>query len=151
MTASAGSVSGIGEFPPFLVEVLLTGSPDWPRRYTASVAGEERASGLERFAIDGSLSATYPSGAGDRELAVGEGSEPDAVAAIVHTILSRNPRCRRVVTAAPVGDLAAIALAEEAGFRYVVDVDTHSAELSLLVAEPEWVLALPSAIEDIPL
>jgi len=56
--------------------------------------------------------------------------------------LDADPRCRRVVYAAPAGDSTALGAATAAGFRYVVDVDLPDVSLSLLVAEPGWVTAI---------
>ena len=73
---------------------------------------------------------------------------PDRLAEILaktaHEVLGNDPRCRRVVFAAPVDDLTSIAAAQAAGFRYVVDVDIPGEELSLLVAEAHWVTAIDS-------
>jgi hypothetical protein len=66
-------------------------------------------------------------------------------------VLDSDPRCRRVVLAVPERDLEAIGWAEDAGFRFVVDVETRAGAHSLLVVEPDWVLAQPNALEDIPI
>ena len=66
------------------------------------------------------------------------------LARTAHEVLDNDPRCRRVVFAAPVDDLTSIAAAHAAGFRYVVDVDIPGEELSLLVAEAHWVTAMDS-------
>ncbi len=138
--------------PTFSIHSSTLPNPAWPRRYDATTAaGDAAATVLERFAVDGNLKNAYPAGAGDRQLAIVQPSTTEAVSAIVHSILTDNPRCRRVIIAADEGDLPAIAAAEAAGFRYVVDVDTADGTYSLLVAEPEWVLILPRDLEDIPL
>jgi hypothetical protein len=56
-----------------------------------------------------------------------------------------------VVLPVPELDLDAIGWAEDAGFRYVIDVETISGGYSLLVTEPQWVLDQPAILEDIPL
>ncbi|MEO6116677.1 MAG: hypothetical protein ABIP33_09855 [Pseudolysinimonas sp.] len=93
----------------------------------------------------------YPAGTDDRELIIEGDPTSVAVAELTHRVLSEHPHCRRVVLPVPERDLDAIRWAEAAGFRYVVDVQTRSGEYSLLVAEPEWVLAQPHILEDIPL
>jgi hypothetical protein len=129
-----------------------TGDRDWPTALDALGAdGKLLGSARVRLAVAGDLAETYPVGLADVQIAIESGCSAHALAAIVADIFASNQRCRRVVDAAPAENLAAIALAEEAGFRYVVDVDTHTASYSLLVSEPEWVLAQPSALEDIPL
>jgi hypothetical protein len=99
----------------------------------------------------GDLVDAYPAGTHDKQLTV-EGTPPVSdVRDFVAQVLDDDPRCRRVVLAVPEGDLAAIAWAEDAGFRFVVDVETRSGTHSLLVVEPAWVLAQPHALEDIPI
>jgi hypothetical protein len=61
-----------------------------------------------------------------------------------------DPRCRRVVHAVPAGQRDQIAAAESAGCRYVVDVDLGREELSLLVAEPDWVTDTDIDIDRVP-
>src|SRR4029450_3884728 len=61
-----------------------------------------------------------------------------------------DPQCRRVVFGAPRGDLATLAAAENAGFRYVVDVDLAGASLSLAVAEPSWVTSVDMDLDHVP-
>jgi hypothetical protein len=69
---------------------------------------------------------------------------------------SADPACRKVVFAAPAGNLEAIAAAEEAGFRYVVDVDIptvdsrSTVELALLVREPEYVTHVDMDLDRVP-
>lgn len=104
-----------------------------------------------RPARAGHLVDAYPAGTRDRELALEGDVGPSTVAAVVDEIFAADPQCRRVILPVPVGDLEAIAWAEDAGFRFVVDVDTRSGSYSLLVVEPGWVLAQPSALEDIPI
>ncbi|TFD52280.1 hypothetical protein E3T55_06665 [Cryobacterium frigoriphilum] len=136
----------------FVVDLSSTGRRDWPARYQVRDARGSVVGGLEaRKVVGNHLEGSYPVGIEDREVRVDAGSSPAAVGAAVHALLTDAARCRRVVLAVPEGQLEALAAAEEAGFRFVVDIDTHQESLSLLVAEPEWVLAQPSAIEEIPL
>ncbi len=90
----------------------------------------------------------YPVNAHDVEARVTEELPPDLLAEMLaktaREVLGNDPRCRRVVFAAPVDDLTRIAAAQAAGFRYVVDVDAPGEELSLLIAEPHWVTAMDS-------
>lgn len=94
----------------------------------------------------GRLRDAYPVGRHDLELRV-EGEPPDRWDTVLRAesdrLLVADSACRRVVFAAPAGDLAVVAAAERAGFRYVVDVDVRDGEdvlaLSLLVREPEHV------------
>lgn len=104
-----------------------------------------------RPARSGALVDAYPAGTHDLELLVDGELDPSAAAAFTARTLAEHPSCRRVVLAVPEQDLAAIAVAEDAGFRYVVDVEVRSGACSLLVAEPDWVLAQPQILEAIPL
>lgn len=130
-------------------------SPGWPLTYTVDDGGtphEVRA----RFAVRGPLGNAYPAGIADLELDLRGLGDPDALRGVGEQILRENPACRRVVLPVPAGDLDAIGFAEDAGFRYVVDVDVAGergeiTELSLLVLEPGWVADAPTAVDDLPL
>jgi hypothetical protein len=104
-----------------------------------------------RPARAGDLVDAYPSGADDKQLVIEGEPQLQAVRDYVAAVLDNDPRCRRVVLAVPERDLEAIAWAEDAGFRFVVDVETRVGAHSLLVVEPDWVLAQPHALEDIPI
>jgi hypothetical protein len=104
-----------------------------------------------RPARSGDLVDAYPAGADDKELAIEGEPQLEVVRDYVAAVLKGDPRCRRVVLAVPERDLEAIAWAEDAGFRFVVDVETRAGAHSLLVVEPDWVLAQPHALEDIPI
>ncbi|BCN60199.1 hypothetical protein MWT96_18835 [Prescottella equi] len=129
--------------------------PGWPLTYTVDDGGtphEVRA----RFAVRGPLGNAYPAGIADLELDLRGLGDPDALRGLGEQILRENPACRRVVLPVPAGDLDAIGFAEDAGFRYVVDVDVAGergeiTELSLLVLEPGWVADAPTAVDDLPL
>lgn len=113
-------------------------------------AGEPARVGFRR-ARSGEFVDAYPAGEHDLECFVEGRPVPTDLADAVQAALDADPRCRRVVL--PVGeqDIPAIAWAEEAGFRYVVDVEVRSGGYSLLVVEPDWVLAQPQILSDIPL
>lgn len=104
-----------------------------------------------RPARSGHLVDAYPAGTHDIELATHGLVAAREVQRVTREVLEADPRCRRVVLPVPEQDLAAIAWAEEAGYRYVVDVETRDGGYSLLVTEPEWVLEQPHILEDIPL
>ncbi|MDP8013541.1 hypothetical protein GS894_16030 [Rhodococcus hoagii] len=130
-------------------------SPGWPLTYTVDDGGtphEVRA----RFAVRGPLGNAYPAGIADLELDLRGLGDPDALRGVGEQILRENLACRRIVLPVPAGDLDAIGFAEDAGFRYVVDVDVAGergeiTELSLLVLEPGWVADAPTAVDDLPL
>ncbi|MFI6737838.1 hypothetical protein ACIBI9_33370 [Nonomuraea sp. NPDC050451] len=100
---------------------------------------------LERCAT-GRLREAYPAGARDVEVRVSPAVTGEAMTRLLRVVTDavsrQDPACRRVVCPVPEGDLGRIAAAEAAGFRYVVDVDLADEQLSLLVAEPEWVTGI---------
>lgn len=122
-----------------------------PRPGEAQPARAPSCSVRLRPARDGDLVDAYPAGSQDQELLVtGEPSAAE-LAAVSDRAFASDPRCRRVVLAVPEGDLEKIARAEDAGFRYVVDVEIRAGGRSLLVREPDWVVAQPHVLEEIPL
>lgn len=135
-----------------VVDQSATSDMAWPTRYVVRDEAGSVLGGVDaRFVSGNDLDGTYPIGIEDREVRIHDGSAPAAIALAAHTILTEAPRCRRILLALPLGDLEAMRTAEDGGFRYVIDVDTRHESVSLLVAEPAWVLAQPSAMEDIPL
>jgi hypothetical protein len=94
---------------------------------------------VERCAA-GRLRDTYPVGSHDMELRVCGEPLAEILRTLADAVTRADPECRRVVYAAPEGDLERVAAAESAGFRYVVDVDLADEQLSLLVAEPDRVM-----------
>ncbi|WP_408899891.1 hypothetical protein ACJ5H2_22195 (plasmid) [Nocardioides sp. R1-1] len=108
--------------------------------------------------LDGRLAASYPAAEHDVELQV-TGVAPDDLGRVLREesdrILEKDPECRKVVFAALAADLAAVAAAESAGFRYVVDVDVPDEEgaveeLSLLVREPDFVTHVDMDLDHVP-
>jgi hypothetical protein len=120
-------------------------------RYTAD--GTDIELGARR-SIDGWLRDAYPVSHDDVELyavdrVVSEGFT-SALAELSRSILAADRRCRRIVFVATAGDEAKVSAARAAGFRYVLDVDVPGAELSLLVAEPDWVTNADAGLDEIP-
>jgi hypothetical protein len=145
-------------------EAFLAGArlgPAWRRksedersvvlRYTAD--GNDIEIGA-RLSIEGDLRDAYPVSHRDIELRVIDGLGSAAVSVALselsQAILAADPHTRRVVFAAAAGDEAAVSAARAAGFRYVFDVDVPGAELSLLVAEPDWVTNADAELDDVP-
>ncbi|GAA1469224.1 hypothetical protein [Microbacterium thalassium] len=121
-----------------------------PAREVPDAGGGVARLGVRRARL-GALVDAYPAGAHDLELLVEGRPAPTELARTAAEALAADPRCRRIVFAVPEQDLDAIAWAEEAGFRYVVDVEVRAGAFSLMVVEPDWVLAQPHILEDIPL
>ncbi|MFF0818183.1 hypothetical protein ACFYVR_23965 [Rhodococcus sp. NPDC003318] len=112
--------------------------------------------------VRGRLRLAYPVSTHDVEVRVADIATADELTAalrvVVPAVREADPRCRKVVypvvsngsAREPLGALATIAAAEAAGFRYVVDVDIADAELSLMVAEPDWVTAVDIDLDHVP-
>ncbi|WP_213575840.1 hypothetical protein [Rhodococcus sp. USK13] len=110
----------------------------------------------------GRLRHAYPVAAHDVEVRVSDVATADDLTAVLEVLTPAiriaDPQCRKVVYAvdrddsgrSPLSALATSAAAEAAGFRYVVDVDIADAELSLLVAEPDWVTAVDIDLDHVP-
>ncbi|MDO5076950.1 hypothetical protein [Corynebacterium sp.] len=89
------------------------------------------------FIAQSSLRHTYPFSRHDMELAY---STAEQLRSDTEALYAAHPRCRRVVVAVPEGDIGAIAGCEDAGYRYVLDVQLRDGtEVSLMVNEPAWV------------
>jgi hypothetical protein len=107
---------------------------------------------LERCA-HGRLRDAYPVAEHDIEIRLDDTPADELTAllgALSAAVQQADPQCRRVVFGAPRGDLAILAAAEAAGFRYVVDVDLAGASLSLAVAEPSWVTSVDMDLGRVP-
>lgn len=92
---------------------------------------------------------TYPYASNEIELTYGN---PDAMQSDLKQIYAENPDCRRVVVAVPENDTEAIGNCEQAGLRFVVNVELRDgSDVALLVHEPEWVAEEPSTIKEMDL
>jgi len=133
----------------------MTASPELPlgQRWTQTNIGDpvarvrfdgERVVELGvRRCLSSRLRDTYPVSSHDIELFGLNDAPPHAfaraLAELSEAVLKADPLCRRVVFAASAGQADMALAAEMAGFRPVVDVDVPGAELTLFVAEPDWV------------
>lgn len=134
--------------------------PQWQRHsepgedgavvHTVTHDGEPRGTVTTRRALTSALRTSYPGAEHDQVLEPSGSAPAEAVQLVAEALFAAHPECRRLVLAAPVDDLAQIDRAERAGLRYVVDVDLPGQELSLLAAEPDWVLAESRGINTIP-
>lgn len=108
--------------------------------------------------LTGRLGAAYPAGRHDVELrvrGVADRAELTTVLAAESTqLLEADPSLRKIVFAVAADDVDAMAAAEAAGFRYVVDVDVpeggETLELSLLVREPAAVTQVDMDLDRVP-
>jgi len=107
---------------------------------------------LERCA-HGRLRDAYPVAEHDIEIRLYDAPAYELTAllrTLSAAVQQADPQCRRVVFGAPLGDLATLSAAENAGFRYVVDVDLAGASLSLAVAEPSCVTSVDMDLDRVP-
>lgn len=106
---------------------------------------------LERCTV-GRLRHAYPVNAQDIEIRVrrSHGAVGTLLGVLVPAVWAVDPRCRRIVFAAPVADSDSISAAQAAGFRKVLDVELPEAELSLFVAEPDWVTGADMDLDRVP-
>lgn len=127
-------------------------------RIAQPAADDEVRIRLERCAL-GRLRNAYPVSAADIEIIVHTavaGTLPSVLREIATTVFAQDEDCRRVVYATPrvtdqsQGPRPEVSAALEAGFRFGVDVDLESEELSLFVAEPEWVVKGDTQLDTVP-
>lgn len=134
--------------------------PQWPMAFR--IDGPENALTVEfRSALAGPLAGAYPAGAHDLEVRVDALTNPAGLYAASTAAFEARPDCRRITFASPAASLGAVGYAEEAGYRYVLDVEIRepagavqgdaTRELSLLVLEPRWILDQPIAVDDLPI
>ncbi|MCG7203685.1 hypothetical protein [Streptomyces arenae] len=145
---------------PHLPEVHLP--PPWSARatrlgrhsqelWTTGQPGGVRIQ-LERCAV-GRFRDAYPVGLHDIEIRADDLADHalgEMLTVLTAALGAADPRCRRLVLAAPAADGPRIAAAETAGFRQVVDVDLGSAELTLLTWEPAWVTRCDPDLDRVP-
>jgi hypothetical protein len=134
---------------------------DWPTSYAVEPSDATTSRVYFRRALDGLLAQAYPAGIHDVEVRVDSLDDAEGVHRACQSLFTEYPDCRRITFAAKANDVTVIAFAEQAGFRYVLDVDVRepagsapderSTELSLLVLEPQWILRQPIAVDDLPL
>jgi hypothetical protein len=118
--------------------------------YEVTEDGQPRGRVEVRFAAASDVGAAYPAGVRDRLLEPPADAPAAALQLVSEAVMAADPACRRLVLAVPEGDIAQVARGEEAGYRYVVDVDLPRRSVSLLAAEPEWVLEQSRHLDDVP-
>lgn len=101
------------------------------------------------YVSDTELRHTYPYGRHDITVPFGDGTGlKEAVAAA----FASDAACRRVVVPVEEDNKEQIGICEEAGLRYVLDVQLRTREeLALMVAEPDWVTAQSTDIQELDL
>jgi hypothetical protein len=127
-----------------------TAPEGWQASYAVTNNGQPAGRVKVAFVASTPLAATYPSGVRDRLLEPSPEAGAEALQLVSELVMAADPACRRLVLATAEGDIAAIARGESAGYRYVVDVDVPGQSLSLLAAEPDWVLEESRNLDDVP-
>ncbi|MGH3653571.1 hypothetical protein [Glutamicibacter sp.] len=102
------------------------------------------------LSLNSELKDAYPVSAHDRVVYPSEDAVAGSVQLVSEEIMRRDKACRRLVIATPEEDIEQIGRAESAGYRYVVDVDLHDRAVSLMTAEPSWVLEESRRIDEVP-
>ncbi|MDN3482122.1 hypothetical protein QMA10_09350 [Arthrobacter sp. APC 3897] len=118
--------------------------------FAVTEAGEPRGVVQVGFVVRGELDAAYPASVRDRVLQPSADAAAEALQLVSEKVMAADRQCRRLVIATAEGDVAEIARAERAGYRYVVDVDLPDRSVSLMAAEPAWVLEESRRIDDVP-
>lgn len=92
---------------------------------------------------------TYPFGASDVTV---DFSNALVMRDAFEKVFSQDENCRRIVVAVEQGNTEEISICEDAGMRFVLDVQLRTGEeVSLMVVEPAWVQNQSTEIEDLDL
>lgn len=118
--------------------------------FNVTESGESRGRCQSVLAGRSEVRDAYPISAHDQVISVSDEVVAGSIQLVAEELMRRDRECRRLVIAAAEGDVREIARAEQAGFRYVVDVDLWDRSVSLLVAEPMWVLEESRNIDVVP-
>lgn len=118
--------------------------------YTVKEGEETRGEVLVEKARTSKVGMAYPAGLHDYLLSPSPDASAQAIQLVSELVWAGDDLSRRLVLATALEDVPKIARAEAAGYRYVVDVDIPGEELSLLVAEPDWVLEESRHIDIVP-
>lgn len=92
---------------------------------------------------------TYPYGSHDAQVDFNGGED---LRARVDAVFAADAECRRVVVMVEQENVEQIKVCEDAGLRYVLDVQLRTGEeVSLMVSEPDWVTAQSTDVKDLEL
>lgn len=122
----------------------------WAAAYVVTENGSPAGEVNVAFVASTPLATAYPAGLRDRLIQPSPESGAQAVQIVSEQIMAADPACRRLVLAVEEGDVAGVARGEAAGYRYVLDVDVPGRSLSLLAAEPDWVLEDSRHLDNVP-
>lgn len=136
--------------PPAWTAVPVDPEPGCAAAFAVLESGDPRGRVSVGLVIHSDLHAAYPASLRDRVLHPSPDAPAQALQLVSELVMAGDPACRRLVVATPEGEVAEIARAEQAGYRYVVDVDLPRRSVSLMAAEPAWVLAESLRLDDVP-
>ncbi len=136
--------------PPSWSCVRVDPSQGWDLAFTVTENGNPAGIVNVAFVASTPIAAAYPAGARDRLIQPDARAGAPAIQLVSEQVMAADPACRRLVLAVEEGDVAGIARGEAAGYRYVLDVDVPGGSLSLLAAEPDWVLEDSRHLDDVP-
>lgn len=122
----------------------------WDTSFNVTENGNPAGMVSVAFVASTPIAAAYPAGTRDRLIGPDAQAGAPAIQLVSEQVMSADPACRRLVLAVDEGDVAGIARGEEAGYRYVLDVDVPGRSLSLLTAEPDWLLEDSRHLDDVP-
>ena len=118
--------------------------------YTITEDGDDRGVITVEYAKDSKVRYAYPVGLHDRLLTPSADTVAEAIQLVSEKVWEAHQNCRRLVIATTEEDIPEIARAEKAGYRYVVDVDLPQESVTLMAAEPGWVLEESRNIDLVP-
>ena len=136
--------------PPSWAAAPVSAEPGFESTFAVTEDGAPRGSVSVVRVAKSELDAAYPASVRDRLLVPSPDAPAEALQLVSERVMEAEPACRRLVVSTPEGDVAQIARAERAGYRYVVDVDLPDRAVSLMAAEPDWVLEESRRIDDVP-
>lgn len=136
--------------PPSWQCVQTEPSEGWDMAFRVAENGNPAGEVRVAFVASTPVAAAYPAGARDRLIQPDAQTGAQAIQLVSEKVMAVDPACRRLVLAVDEGDVAGIARGEAAGYRYVLDVDVPGRSLSLLAAEPDWVLEDSRHLDDVP-
>lgn len=136
--------------PPSWQCVEVAAVEGWVKAFAVSENGKPAGEVKVAFVASTPLAAAYPAGARDRLIQPSAEAGAPAIQIVSEQVMAADPACRRLVLAVDAGDVAGIVQGETAGYRYVLDVDVLGRSISLLAAEPAWVLEDSRHLDDVP-
>src|SRR5699024_10038781 len=125
-------------------------SPGYTQAFEVTEAHNPRGRCEAVLTSESEIKDAYPVSERDQLVVVSEDSVAATIQLVSEELMKREPLCRRLVIASNEGDVEAIGRAEQGVYRYVVVVDLRDRPVTLMAAEPSWVLEESRNIDDVP-